>query len=92
MISYQKLTLYIIADYIIMKEMFLIYFKKGVVYFFYLQATLPDLFFLIYFILKKGLTKLLRASLISWGWLRTCAILLSASQVLGLQACATTPG
>ena len=37
---------------------------------FYLRATLPALF-LLFFILKQGLTKLQKASLSSWGWPQT---------------------
>ena len=33
-----------------------------------------------------------RVSLSCWGWLWTCDPPISASQVLGLQVCATTPG
>ena len=51
----------------------------------------PQSYFL-FFILKQGLTELQRASLSSWGWPQTCNPPVTASQVLGLQTCATTPG
>ena len=47
---------------------------------------------ILFFILKKVLTKLLRALLSFWGWPWTCDPPVSASQVLRLQACATTLG
>ena len=52
----------------------------------------------LYFILKPGLTKLWRASLSrerdreSWGWPWTRILRFPPPKVLGLQACATTPG
>ena len=45
----------------------------------------------LFFILKQGLTKLRRASLSCRGWPWTMDSPVSASQVLGLQACTTMP-